>query len=910
MQTTFYADTDGDGYGDPANTIEDCAAPTGYVADNTDCDDTDADEFPGQAWYNDVDNDGYRGNIAVASCERPEGYKLASEFADFNTIDCNDNDPTVHTFQTWYEDQDDDGYTSGVIAASCARPTGFKTADELVNTTDLDCNDADPAINPAATEICDGIDNNCDGQIDEGVQTTFYADADGDGYGDPANTIEDCAAPTGYVSDNTDCDDTDADEFPDQTWFPDQDNDGYGNGTALSSCERPSGYKLAAELIDPTVIDCNDNDPAVYTFQTWYEDQDDDGYTSGTIAASCARPAGFKTAAELVNTTDLDCNDADPAVNPAATEICDGIDNNCDGQIDEGVQTTFYADSDGDGYGDPAVSIQGCAAPDGYVADNTDCDDSDSNEFPSQTWYKDADNDGYSDGATLTQCQRPAGYKTAAELTDTDGDCNDDPTAGGSAINPAAAEICDGLDNNCNGLIDADDPGLEDTTAPTALCRDVTVQLDASGAGSTTASAVDNGSSDACGIQSAVLSRQSFSCADIGANTVTLTVTDLHGNESACTATVAVADNIAPQMDCHDIAVAFNSEGSIALEPEALAFAADNCSVQSLTADLQAVNCAAVGEVIPVTVRAVDPGGNAASCVSNVTVEGLPCGWMTTPDGIDCDGGSDGSYDADTESFTLVADGCNSLPISPSDESAYIKYQLCGNGSITAHIAGMSIPGFAGIVMRESDDPGAKKVAIGYHGGSTLTRYVRYFTGGLSYPAHFQAFGARWLRIVRTGNIFRGYYSLNGNNWIYAFAVVVPMDNCIQVGLVAWSIAPNQVVTATFDHVVIDSPSGGGLPKGAEINAQADLATGAAPADLWPNPSSGAFNLALDPAWGDEVTVEVLDGVGRSVAARIVDTSDENQVRFNLEDQPPGIYLLRIEGQNGLLTTRRMVIAR
>ncbi len=396
-----YLDNDGDGYGDAANSqLFPGGCGTNYVSDNTDCDDNDADEFPGQAWYSDFDNDGYFGGSVLISCERPDGYKLAGELINTTQIDCDDNDLAVFMLQTWYEDLDGDNYTTGIIASSCSRPNGFKLAGELVNTTDIDCNDTDASINPSVTETCNGLDDNCDGQTDEGVQSTFYADSDGDGYGDPAVFVMACSAPDGYLADNTDCDDSDAAEFPGQTWYPDGDDDGYPGIATLIACERPNGYK---------------------------------------------------TADDLINTTDIDCDDTNENIKPDATETCNGIDDNCDGQTDEGLQSTFYADSDGDGYGDPAVFVMACSAPDGYLADNTDCDDSDAAEFPGQTWYVDGDNDGYSGMATLIACERPDGYKTADELINTtDIDCNDND----NEMYPGAEEICDNKDNDCNDAID------------------------------------------------------------------------------------------------------------------------------------------------------------------------------------------------------------------------------------------------------------------------------------------------------------------------------------------------------------------------------------------------------------------------------------------------------------------------
>ena len=103
-------------------------------------------------------------------------------------------------------------------------------------TEDVDCNDNDARIHPNAEEVCDSVDNNCDGAIDDASatgQTTWYADLDGDSFGDAANTVDACVAPVGYVADNTDCDDSDSELRPD-----DRDGDGFSTCSKLRRYQR------------------------------------------------------------------------------------------------------------------------------------------------------------------------------------------------------------------------------------------------------------------------------------------------------------------------------------------------------------------------------------------------------------------------------------------------------------------------------------------------------------------------------------------------------------------------------------------------------------------------------------------------------------------------------------------------
>jgi subtilase family serine protease len=454
--TTYYADADGDGFGSLLNSVVSCTgAPVGYVSNNLDCDDADPSITIPRIWYRDADNDGYSNGNTLTQCERPTDYKLASELIAMS-IDCNDNNAAVNpgatevcngidddcdgvidegcevVISTWYRDVDGDGFgRSSPTRQSQTQPIGF------VDNAD-DCNDRDATIYPGAPELPDGKDNNCNGEVDEGLdcRVIWYRDVDGDGFGRKTPTKQSCIQPIGFVDNADDCNDRDATIYPSAPELPDG-KDNNCNG------EVDEG------------LDCR---------TVWYRDVDGDGYGRKTpTKQSCIQPIGFVDNAD-------DCNDRDATIYPGAPELPDGKDNNCNGEVDEDLECriTWYRDVDGDGYGRKTPTIQSCIKPNGYVDNADDCNDHEPTiylgapELPDGkdnncdgqideglecriTWYRDADGDGYGRKTPPIQsCIQPLGHVNNSD------DCNDnDPT-----IYPGAPEMCDGKDNNCNGKKD------------------------------------------------------------------------------------------------------------------------------------------------------------------------------------------------------------------------------------------------------------------------------------------------------------------------------------------------------------------------------------------------------------------------------------------------------------------------
>ncbi|MEQ1503232.1 MAG: putative metal-binding motif-containing protein [Myxococcota bacterium] len=309
--------------------------------------------------YYHTDHDG-DGAVFLHDCDDADGANFPGndEVCDHGDNDCDaviDEDPI--DLDTFWADCDADGQGAGSpVATQCFEPTdppacggGWASENALGPDVDGDCDDADPAVNAFADETCAAGDQNCDGDDDRGAVdvSSYFYDRDGDGFGGESYEICADTPPAGSVTSGGDCEDNDEAVYPNA---PDACGDG----------------------IDQ---DCNGADGDDSQVSSWYPDLDGDSYGDGTAPPTrdCVEGAG------LGYTNDAsDCDDADAQVHPGTVETCDGRDEDCNGLVDDrDASQTWYQDGDGDGVGDPAVTIDATCPPDGWVASFGDCDDSD-----------------------------------------------------------------------------------------------------------------------------------------------------------------------------------------------------------------------------------------------------------------------------------------------------------------------------------------------------------------------------------------------------------------------------------------------------------------------------------------------------------------------------------------------------
>jgi thiol-disulfide isomerase/thioredoxin len=490
---TWYTDADGDGFGIDATAQVLCSPPNGaFAQQGGDCDDSNAAINPGMT-------------------------DLCSS-ADGLDNDCNGAVDDAD-LQVWYPDADADGFGAELPEViACEPPAGHVG-------NNADCDDGQSSVFPGATEVCDGLDNDCDGTVDEDF--LWYTDADGDGFGDDSTAQPTCSPVPGAVQVGGDCDDTNAALQGGVTLFVVSEF-GITSGSAHYVITQGSTTHEGDLVLSDNGADVAEGSVSVclgtgcFSIAVTPNEVPLSELAFVQIALNPGQNGGFAVADGFFG-----------SATPPVAETCDGLDNDCDGVADEDF--LWYADMDGDGVGVASTVQFSCTPLPDHVQVPGDCNDADPNLTLIGAACSDGDPNTFNDivRADCSCLGFVQGDCPPGEIADCNGNCapaewvgdgtcddgafehNGIPiffdcgtlgNDGGDCGTPCGPELCDALDNDCDGgvdedftwYVDADGDGYGASATAQVFCAPPSGRVQVAGDCDDTDATINPGATDGC----------------------------------------------------------------------------------------------------------------------------------------------------------------------------------------------------------------------------------------------------------------------------------------------------------------------------------------------------------------------------------------------------------------------------
>ncbi|MBC7778037.1 MAG: T9SS type A sorting domain-containing protein, partial [Phycisphaerae bacterium] len=429
---------------------------------------------------------------------------------------------------------------------------------------------------------------------------------------------------------------------------------------------------------------------------------------------------------------------------------------------------------------------------------------------------------------------------------------------------------------------------VKDATAPTMLCKSVTINLDAAGQATLSAAQIDNGSYDNCAIVTKVLGQSTFNCANVGVNSVILGGVDASSNKGTCTATVTVKDAIIPVAKCKNITANLAADGTVYVAASTVDNGStDNCSL-TLSLTPYFFNCGNVG-VNNVTLRAIDGSGNFSTCSATVTVKDVTApnalcknatvtlndlGQGTLSIGQLNNGSSDACGIA-TMTLSKTQFNCSDIPGSSQSVTLTLRDVNNNQSSCTAQVTTKDNLVPTAICQNIA-------VQLGANGQVTV------------YPADLAANSFDNCSVTSYSPTAKVYTTANLGN------------NSLSITVKDWS-----GNGATCSSVVTVQPFTGLRGSSGDRNdKKPSTATATANLTLYPNPTAGDAMIDFELTEDQSVALRVFDLTGRMVLNQNLEgAKGSNQSRLEMATMPNGVYVVEIQAGDARKQKRLVVQA-
>jgi uncharacterized repeat protein (TIGR01451 family) len=459
---------------------------------------------------------------------------------------------------------------------------------------------------------------------------------------------------------------------------------------------------------------------------------------------------------------------------------------------------------------------------------------------------------------------------------------------------------------------------IEDTTPPVLTCPDnITVSNDEGDCGAIVTFAAE--ANDNCGSVMVNYSTAPGSFFEVGTTIVEVNGADACNNPAmSCTFNVTVNDTEAPVPVCLDTEIIIEPDGTFEVPIEDvidLSASTDNCELGMAEIETTVITCDESGSVVPVEVNLSDAAGNVASCTAMLLVntgDALPEPWESADIG-ESTSGNTYAYNPCGEQFSITSTAQNTT-FQTEDDQAYISIELCGDFGMQVRVDSLlGDSGYGGIMIRENNDPGAKQVSV----LSNLTNLVRWEhrqnTDGFKQTALYYKPFPVFLRLIRRGNLVRALYSNSGSNFQLISVVEINMNECLKIGLTAFSNDPFGTTRAVFGDVKYRVLNNNTLSQEDREWLEGEVAEQAPTfgisdenIQLYPNPATEQLTLEWQKPVEQPVNLILHNELGQAIETRLLEPGSI-QTTWDVSQLATGLYLIEVRAADGQAQLLRFI---